>query len=232
MVKKNNLFLTIKGKNHDGAQFIPDALKKGAKYILSSKNYKRFKKKTIKVNNEFKFLNLFASKKRENTKANIIAVTGSAGKTSLKNILKDLLQVFGPTYSSPKSYNNHFGVPLSLSQLNANHKFGVFEVGMSKPGEIRKLTKIIKPHLGIITNIGEAHIENFKNLRGIANAKGEIIDYIENNGTIILNRDDKFFHYLQKKAKLRKLRVVSFGTNKDSDICLVSKLSNKFKKIY
>ena len=230
MVKKNNLFLTIKGKNHDGAQFIPDALKKGAKYILSSKNYKRFKKKTIKVNNEFKFLNLFASKKRENTKANIIAVTGSAGKTSLKNILKDLLQVFGPTYSSPKSYNNHFGVPLSLSQLNANHKFGVFEVGMSKPGEIRKLTKIIKPHLGIITNIGEAHIENFKNLRGIANAKGEIIDYIENNGTIILNRDDKFFHYLQKKAKLRKLRVVSFGTNKDSDICLVSKLSNKFKK--
>ena len=140
------------------------------------------------------------------------------------------MQVFGPTYSSPKSYNNHFGVPLSLSQLNANHKFGVFEVGMSKPGEIRKLTKIIKPHLGIITNIGEAHIENFKNLRGIANAKGEIIDYIENNGTIILNRDDKFFHYLQKKAKLRKLRVVSFGTNKDSDICLVSKLSNKFKK--
>ena len=76
----------------------------------------------------------------------------------------------------PKSYNNHFGVPLSLSQLNANYKFGVFEVGMSKPGEIRKLTKIIKPHLGIITNIGEAHIENFKNLNGIANAKGEIIE--------------------------------------------------------
>ena len=231
MVKKNNLFLTIKGKNHDGAQFIPDALKKGAKYILSSKNYKRFKKKIIKVDNEIKFLNLFASKKRENTKANIIAVTGSAGKTSLKNILKDLLQVLDP-YSSPKSYNNHFGVPLSLSQLNANHKFGVFEVGMSKPGEIRKLTKIIKPHLGIITNIGEAHIENFKNLRGIANAKGEIIDYIENNGTIILNRDDKFFHYLEKKAKLRKLRSSLLALIKIQISVLFQNYQINLKKIY
>ena len=130
-------------------------------------------------------------------------MTGSAGKTSLKNILKDLLQNFGETFSSPKSYNNHFGVPLSLSQLDIKHKFGVFEIGMSKAGEIKKLSKLIKPHIGIITNIGEAHIENFKNLQGIANAKGEIINNIKKEGTIILNRDDKFFNYLSKKAKKR-----------------------------
>ena len=75
-------------------------------------------------------------------------------------------------FGSPKSYNNHFGVPLSLSELTSNHKYGVFEVGMSRPGEINKLTKMIKPQIGVITNIGEAHIENFNDLKGIADAKG------------------------------------------------------------
>ena len=77
------------------------------------------------------------------------------------------MQKFGKTFSSPKSYNNHLGVPLSLSQLNTKHKYGVFEIGMSKAGEINKLSKLVRPHIGIITNIGEAHIENFKNLNEI-----------------------------------------------------------------
>ena len=92
-------------------------------------------------------------------------------------------------YCSPKSYNNNFGVPISLSNLRADHKYGIFEVGMSKSGEIDYLSKIIKPHIGIITNIGEAHIENFKNLKGIADAKSEMINNIQPDGTIILNRD-------------------------------------------
>ena len=227
VIKKNNLFLTIKGKNNDGIKFISKALKKGAKYIITSKNTKRHKSKTIKVDNEIKFLNEFASKKRQNTKAQILAITGSAGKTSLKNLVKELLQNYGETLSSPKSYNNHFGVPLSLSHLKVNHKYGVFEVGMSKPGEINFLTKLIKPHIGIITNIGEAHIENFKNLRGIADAKGEMINNIIKGGKIILNRDDKYFKYLKKKAKLRDLKIISFGKNKNSDIRLVKLLKNE-----
>ena len=88
--------------------------------------------------------------KKRTINANIIAVTGSAGKTSLKNLLKDLLKNFGKTYSSPKSFNNHLGVPISLSNLSHDDKFGVFEVGMSKAGEIRKFSKLIKPHIGII----------------------------------------------------------------------------------
>ena len=88
---------------------------------------------------------------------------------------------------------------MSLSNLTTDHKFGVFEVGMSKSGEINKLSKIIKPHIGIITNIGEAHIENFKNKDGIAKAKAELIDNIQRKGTIILNYDDKYFRYFEKK---------------------------------
>ena len=121
----------------------------------------------------------------------------------MKNLLGNLLKNYGETFSSPKSYNNNFGVPLSLSQLNTKHKYGVFEVGMSKKGEINALTKLIRPQIAIITNIGEAHIENFKNLRGIADAKGEIMNNIIKGGTIILNRDDKYFSYLKKRQNLK-----------------------------
>jgi UDP-N-acetylmuramoyl-tripeptide--D-alanyl-D-alanine ligase len=218
MVKKNNLFLTIKGRNNDGSKFISHALNKGARYIVSSKVEKKYRKKTLKVKNEILFLNKFAKLKRENSLAKIIAITGSAGKTSLKNLIKQLLQNFAKTHSSPKSYNNYLGVPISLSNLSVEDKYGVFEIGMSKKGEIDNLSKLIKPHIGIITNIGEAHIENFSNIHGIAKAKSEIINSIEKNGTIILNRDDKFFYFLRKKAKLKKLKIITFGKNKKSDI--------------
>ena len=98
---------------------------------------------------------------------------------------------------------------------------------MSKAGEIKNLSKLVKPHIGIITNIGEAHLENFKNIKGIAKAKSELIENIENNGTIILNRDDKFFDYLFKKAKFYNLKMVSFGKHKNSDICLKKVIKKK-----
>ena len=218
MVKKDNLFLTIKGKSNNGSDFIPNAIKKGAKYIVSSKVLKKYKTKTIRVKNEILFLNQFAKLKRQNSLAKIVAITGSAGKTSLKNLITQLLQNFDNTCSSPKSFNNHFGVPISLSNLSVKDKYGVFEVGMSKTGEIKNLSKLIQPHIGVITNIGEAHIENFKNIQGIASAKAEVIDTIKLNGTIIINRDDRFFKYLFKKARLKKLKIITFGKNKKSDI--------------
>ena len=230
-LKKDYLFLTVKGKNSDGSKFIPNALSKGAKYIISSKNFKKNKNKIIKVNNEINFLNRFASKKREYSKAKIFAITGSAGKTSLKNLIKSLLDNYGKTHCSPKSYNNHLGVPLSLTQLKTDDEYAVFELGMSKGGEINKLSKLVRPHIAIITNIGEAHIENFKNLKGIANAKSEILNGIKQNGTVILNRDDNFFHYLEKKAKLKNLKILSFGRNKKSDIHLISVTKRKNEKI-
>ena len=219
-IKRDNLFLAIKGKKFDGNKFIQNALKKGAGCVVSSSYRKKNNKKIIKVKEPINFLNRFAKHKREISSAKIIAITGSAGKTSLKNLIKNLLKNFGKTYSSPKSFNNHLGVPISLSNLSYEDRFGVFEVGMSKAGEIKKLTNLVKPHIGVITNIGEAHIENFKNINEIAKAKSEIIESIIPRGTIILNRDDKFFNYLSKKAKEYEIKISSFGVNKKSDICL------------
>tara|TARA_B100001093_G_scaffold518373_1_gene602946 strand:- start:3017 stop:5779 length:2763 start_codon:yes stop_codon:yes gene_type:complete len=219
-IKKDNLFLAIKGKKFDGNKFVENALKKGAGCVVSSSNRKKNNKKIIKVKEPINFLNRFAKYKREISSAKIIAVTGSAGKTSLKNLIKNLLKNFGKTHSSPRSFNNHLGVPISLSNLSYEDRFGVFEVGMSKAGEIKKLTNLVKPHIGVITNIGEAHIENFTNINGIAKAKSEIIENIIPQGTIILNRDDKFFNYLSKKAKECGIKISSFGVNKKSDICL------------
>ena len=220
LLKKDNLFLTIKGKKTDGKKFIKNAIKKGAKCIVTSSNIKVYKKKIIKVKNTIQFLKQFAYLKRKYTSAKIISVTGSAGKTSLKDLLKNILRNFGNTYASPKSYNNQLGVPISLANMGYNDKFGIFEVGMSKSGEIRKLSKLIKPQIGIITNIGEAHLENFNNISGIAKAKSEIFENIEAGGTIILNRDDKFFNFLSKKAKFYNLKVLTFGKHKGSDVRL------------
>ncbi len=231
-VKKDNLFLAIKGKNNDGNQFISRAIKKGANYAVSSKNNKKNKRKIITVDNPIVFLNKFAKLKREHCNAKILAITGSAGKTSLKNMLNILLQKYKNTYASPKSFNNRYGVPVSLSNLNPGHQFGIFEAGMSKAGEINQLSRMIKPDLAIITNIAEAHIENFKNIKGIAKAKSEIIGNIQNNGTVILNRDDKFFNYLSDKAKLRNIKVITFGKSKKSDVSLIrEKKYGEVKKI-
>ena len=230
LIKKGNLFLAIKGKKNNGNKYINEAFKKGAACVVTESG-KNYKKKIFKVKNSISFLNSYAKFKRENSSTIIIAITGSAGKTSLKNIINQLLKNFSKTYCSPRSFNNHLGVPISLSNLSFDDKYGVFEVGMSKSGEIKDLTKLIQPHIGIITNIGEAHIENFKNIQGIAKAKSEMIEKIRKDGTIILNRDDKFFGFLSKKANLFKLKVVTFGKHKQSDIQLkkVLKKNNYFK---
>ena len=119
----------------------------------------------------------------------------------LGSILK---QIFKTTIS-PKSFNNKYGVPLSLFNLKQNDNFGVFEVGMDKKGEIDYLSNIIKPDLGIITNISYAHSKNFKTINHIAEAKAEIINNIKSNGIMVLNADDKFFHYHKKIAQKKKI---------------------------
>ncbi len=225
-IKKNDLFLAIKGNKTDGNQFIKKALKKGARVILTNLS-KTHNKKIIKIKNPIIVLNQFARLKRKLSFSKIIAITGSAGKTSLKDLTKGLLQKFGSTHSSPKSFNNNLGVPISLSNLSCNNRFGVFEVGMSKTGEIRNLTKLIKPHVGIITNVGEAHIENFKNTQGIAEAKSEIIEKIETGGTIILNKDDRYFSFFYKKAKKYELKILTFGVHKKADVYLKKIIKNK-----
>ena len=232
-LKKGNLFIALKGKKRDGNNYVKQAIKKGANLCVVSKSFNKNKiKKIFKHKNKKLFLNQLARLKRISSSAKIVGVTGSSGKTTVKTYLGKVLDNFGPTYFSPKSFNNHYGVPLSLCNLENNHKFGVFEIGMSKAGEINNLSKLVKPDIGIITNIGAAHIENFSNLRGIAQAKGEIIDNIQDKGTLIINDEIKFYKYFKKKAEKKNLKLLSFGNLKKSEIRLVKikKLKN-FKEI-
>ena len=183
--------------------------------------------KQIKVQNTLSFLTKCSSIFRNNTKAKIISITGSCGKTTLKEMIGLTLKKISRTTFSPKSFNNKYGVPLSLFNLKFNDEFGVFEVGMDKKGEIDKLTKIIKPDLGIITNISYAHSKNFRNIKNIAEAKAEMINNIRNSGILILNMDDKFYHYHRNLALKKKLKVLSFSIyNKSAPIKLI-----KIKKL-
>ena len=149
----------------------------------------------------------------------------------MKNLISFALKNYGKVYHSPHSYNNKFGVPLSLSNLKQSTEYGIFEIGMDKKGEINTLSKIVKPEIAIITNISGAHFKNFKTLKDIAKAKAEIIDNISEDGNIILNKDDKFFSFLSNKAKKKRINVISFSVKQKADIFLlwIRRIRNNYK---
>ncbi|MDB3903402.1 bifunctional UDP-N-acetylmuramoyl-L-alanyl-D-glutamate--2,6-diaminopimelate ligase MurE/UDP-N-acetylmuramoyl-tripeptide--D-alanyl-D-alanine ligase MurF [Candidatus Pelagibacter sp.] len=218
-INKNDIFFAIKGNNKDGNLYVNEAFQNGTSLVIAN-NQKKSKKKII-VDNTLQLLTEASSKIRENLSSKIISITGSCGKTSLKELLgKTLSKISNVTYS-PKSFNNKFGVPLSLFNLRENDEFGVFEIGMDKKGEIDYLSKIIKPDVGVITNISYAHIKNFKNIHQVALAKSEIINNIKTNGFLVLNQDDKFYNLHKKIAKKKKINILTFGLkNKSADIFL------------
>ena len=227
-IKKNNLFFAIKGKNTDGHIYAREAIKKGAAKLIVSKRIKKIsKKKFLKVKNTFISLNDLAKTNRDSCSAEIIGITGSVGKTTLKNLIGFSLKNYGKVYYSPHSYNNKFGVPLSLANLKNNVDYGVFEIGMDKKGEINKLSRIVKPEIAIITNISEAHFKNFRTLKDIAKAKAEIIDNVSKGGNLVLNSDSRFFNYLSNKAKKNGIKVTSYSVTKKTDIFLESIKKNK-----
>jgi murE/murF fusion protein len=213
-IKKDDIFFAIKGKKQDGNLFVKEALKKGASLAIVNRSRKGIKK--IKVKDTLKFLTEASSILRKNTSSKIVAITGSCGKTSLKELTGKTLKKISNTTYSPKSFNNKFGVPLSLFNLKKNDDFGIFEIGMDKKGEINFLSKIIKPDVGVITNISYAHAKNFKNIKEIAKAKSEIIENIKDGGSLILNAEDQFYNLHKKIAKKKKIKIYSFSIKKKS----------------
>ncbi len=221
-IKKNNLFFAIRGKKTDGHNFVKQAIKKGAiKSVISKKIKKLSENKIVRVKNTFSSLNDLAKATRDSTSAQIIGITGSVGKTTLKNLIGFALKTYGRVYHSPYSYNNRFGVPLSISNLKQNTEYGVFEIGMDKKGEINNLSKIVKPEIAVITNIAGAHFKNFNTLKDIAKAKAEIINNVLIGGNIILNKDDKFFNFLSNCARKNKINIISFSSKKKADVFLL-----------
>ena len=219
-VSKGDIFFAIKGKKNDGNKYIGESFKKKASIVVANNINKKFSdRKQMIVNNSLKFLTDVSKSFRKNIDTKIIAITGSCGKTTLKELLGNSLKKISKVSISPKSFNNKYGVPLSLLNLRHDDDYGVLEVGMDKKGEIDYLSKIIQPDVSVITNINYAHAKNFKSIKDIAIAKSEIIDNTKQNGFVVLNADDSFFKLHKEKALSKNLKVISFGIgNKKSDI--------------
>ncbi len=230
-VTKNDIFFAIRGKKNDGNKYVAQSFKRKASLAVVNKIQNKLNKsRQIKVKNTLKFLTNISKNFRKSIDTNIIAITGSCGKTTLKELLGNVLSKISKVSISPKSYNNKFGVPLSLFNLNQNDQFGILEVGMDKKGEIDYLSKVIAPDVGVITNINYAHAKNFKNIKQIALAKSEIINNIKPYGYVVLNADDNFFQLHKKIAKENKIKVVSFGIkSRKADIKLIN-IKNFAKK--
>ena len=232
-VNKDDIFFAIKGKKNDGNKYIGEAFKNKASLVVVNKVQNKFNsKRQIKVRNTLKFMTEISKIFRQNIDTNIIAITGSCGKTTLKELLGNVLGKISSVSISPKSYNNKFGVPLSLLNLKHSDEFGVLEVGMDKKGEIDNLTNIIKPNVGLITNINYAHAKNFKNIKQIALDKAEIIKNILPNGFVVLNADDSFFKLHKKIAENNNINVISFGIKtKKANVKLfnIKKVKKAFK---
>ena len=232
-VCKNDIFFAIKGKKNDGNKFVTDSFKRKASLAVVNKIQNKLNSgRQIKVKNTLKFLTDVSKVFRKGIDTKIIAITGSCGKTTLKELLGNVLSKISKVSISPKSYNNKFGVPLSLFNIEQSDKFGVLEVGMDKKGEIDYLSKIIEPNVGVITNVSYAHAKNFKNIKQIALAKSEIINNIRPNGFVVLNADDGFFKLHKKIAFKKKIKVISFSIkNQKANIKLINikPFGKKFK---
>ncbi len=232
-VTKNDIFFAIRGKKNDGNKYVAQSFKRKASLAVVNKIQNNLNKsRQIKVKNTLKFLTDISKTFRKSIDTNVIAITGSCGKTTLKELLGNVLSKISKVSISPKSYNNKFGVPLSLFNLKQNDEFGILEVGMDKKGEIDYLSKIIEPDVGVITNINYAHAKNFKNIKQIALAKSEIINNIKPYGYVALNADDSYFQLHKTIAKEKKIKVVSFGIkNQKADIKLINikSFGKKFK---
>ena len=190
-IKKNSLFFALKGKNFNGNEYAKEALKKGAKFAIIDEVKHKLDENYLLVNDVLKTLQDLASFHRNHLEIPIIGITGSNGKTTSKELITSCLSSELNTAYTKGNYNNHIGVPLTLLEITDKHEIGVIEMGANHQGEIKFLCEIAKPNYGVITNIGKAHLEGFKNFEGVKKTKKELYDYIKKTeGQIFINSDD------------------------------------------
>ena len=206
------IFFAIAGDRFDGHDFVADALRKGAAAAVVSRqrraDFGEGVGPLIVVDDVLDALGALAAYARNRTEARIIAVTGSVGKTSTKEALRGALSASGQVHASIASFNNQWGVPLTLSRLPRGADFGVFEIGMNHAGEITPLTRLVRPHVAIVTTVAAVHLENFDGVEGIARAKAEIFAGLEPGGAAVINRDNAWFALLDEIAREAGAQVV------------------------
>ena len=224
-LKEGDAFFAIKGDNFDGHDFLPAALRAGAGFAVVDENrlvsLGGLKIPLIVVRDVLEAMTHLGLASRARSKAQIIAVTGSVGKTSVKEMLRTVLSVSGEVHASVASFNNHWGVPLTLARMPDTTKFGVFEIGMNHPDEIRPLVKMVRPHVAMINNVAAAHIGAFDSIDDIARAKAEIFEGVVPGGYGIINHDDRRYTLQRDLAKEANIEhLITFGTKRGSDIWL------------
>jgi len=243
----NGLFVAFKGENNDGHNFLKQAFENGCVLAIVDKVLAEFinDERLILVKNSLLALEKLAIFSRTRSKAKIIAVTGSVGKTGVKEMLKTVFETQGKTFATSGNLNNNFGLPLSLANMKSDTEFGIFEMGMNHPGEIEVLSQIAQPHIAIITTVAAAHIGNFKSeeeivskaivsraivsesmaLERIALAKSEIFSGLVEGGFALINADNQHFELIKNQVITKKIpinNIISFGSKEVSDIRLLA----------
>lgn len=218
-IQQGDLFLALKGPRFDGNEFAADALKLGAVGVVTERDAGNG---SVIVADTMRALQDMGKGARARSKATIIAVTGSVGKTSAKSMLAQAFARFGETHAAEASLNNHWGVPLSLARLSQTADYAVFEIGMNHANEISPLSKMVTPHIALITAIAPAHIEFLKTIENIALAKSEIFHGMDANGIAILPRDSEQYSILLAEARTQGIQHIwTFGEHEEADVQLM-----------
>lgn len=225
-VSAGDLFIALPGETTDGHRFVPQAFAQGAAGAIVSKPVPH---PHILVADTRSALDALGVAGRARTAAKIVGVTGSVGKTGTKEALFAAFDRIAPgqAHRSLKSYNNHTGVPLSLSRMPADTRFGVFEMGMNHAGEIAALTRLVRPHIAIVTTIAPAHIEMLGSIENIARAKAEIFEGLEPGGTAIVPFDSPQRDILLEAARRHAGRVLTFGFKPGADVRALERVPAK-----
>lgn len=213
------LFVALKGENFNGEDFVEEAIKKGAKVALVSKDFSQEISDgvIIKVDDTLAAYQKIAAYWRDKFNIPIAAITGSTGKTTTKDLTASVLSGLGKVQKTSANFNNEIGVPLTLLGLDETHKAAVVEIGMRGLGQIEALAKIVKPNIAIVTNVNETHMELLGSMENIAKAKGELVQAIGAGGTVILNADNPYTSAM-KDIVNSGVTVITHGLEHDADL--------------
>jgi UDP-N-acetylmuramoyl-tripeptide--D-alanyl-D-alanine ligase len=219
-----DLFVALRGENDDGHRFVTDALAKGAAGAMVHRDIAGASH-LLRVDDTLAALTRLGAYARTRFGGRLVAVTGSVGKTTTKEMLRRILAAFGPTHAAVASYNNHWGVPLTLARMPPEARFCVAEIGMNHAGEIAPLARLARPHVAVITTIEKAHIGQLGSIAAIAEEKAAILRGLEPDGVAVLPLDNQLFSLLRDAAAARRddgVRITTFGANPAADACLLA----------
>ena len=222
-LQSGDLFVALSGPNFDGHEYVARALKGSAAAALVTRRPMGLEDTAplLVLDDTMTGLERLGIYGRQRSQARIVAVTGSVGKTSVKEALGHILGTQGSVSFSQGSLNNHFGVPLSLARLPERVEYGIFELGMNRAGELTRLSQMVRPFVAIVTTVEPAHLEFFDSVNDIARAKAEIFDGLEPGGSAVLNRDNAYFDILAAAARNVGAEILTFGAHADCDFRLV-----------